>query len=493
MEYYALQPGFCQAWLDEAADETVAATVNLAPPWTRSHYRGSAPSIRKELREILQALIEAQLNCMNDIRKQKSGTPARLAAVSLQQIAVGATALPAEVRTAAEAADMFVSLPSFPSIELWKQDRLNKLAAAATKECSHVGSKACARVALSRYNIKAAAFKRLVSTIELQNAFMMLLDYWEHVAWTEFTGIGTPKEIRSGAPSIAPGLARRKRWWIRQGYKQLERRQAEQGQKELTNLRPRRCDPLLWRNFSYEKTSKTSKFRELLIYNFVSLSVPAHQTHRDVVEQIARESHIPVESLSDDLNQPVFSRGQAIFGFAGDQFDQIADDYDNMQWWISDIGLNMAIVVPATSDTRIPTLDDLMLDIHGSPGSGGPESDSARVPLPALLREAEGRTADPKLRNKLAAVLRYNRYFEDLKMLKTACKRYQTPALLEQQFPDLDVWAALEDADKADIAKGNFQPGIFAWALVKRIIGLRGHHNRTLKNYRNALRAAGLL
>jgi hypothetical protein len=42
MEYYALQPGFCQAWLDEAADETVAATVNLAPPWTRSHYRGGA-------------------------------------------------------------------------------------------------------------------------------------------------------------------------------------------------------------------------------------------------------------------------------------------------------------------------------------------------------------------------------------------------------------------------------------------------------------------
>ena len=136
--------------------------------------------------------------------------------------------------------------------------------------------------------------------------------------------------------------------------------------------------------------------------------------------------------------------------------------------------------------------------------SGEPEAPSAmpqlppaiaqaRVPLPDFLRKAEGRTADPKLRKKLVAVLQYQRYFEDLRVLKAACKRYQTPALLEQQFPNLDVWAPLDDADKADIAKGNFQPGLFAWSLVKRVIGLSGHHNRTLKNYRSALRKAGLL
>jgi hypothetical protein len=131
-------------------------------------------------------------------------------------------------------------------------------------------------------------------------------------------------------------------------------------QKVVTQVKPRQCDPLLWGNFSYERTSRTSKFRDLPLYSFVSLSVPAHRTNRDVAEQIARESHIPVESLSDDLNQPVFSRGQAIFGFAGDQFDQIADDYDNMQWWISDGGLNMAIVSPAHPGPSIPTLDELL-------------------------------------------------------------------------------------------------------------------------------------
>jgi hypothetical protein len=201
--------------------------------------------------------------------------------------------------------------------------------------------------------------------------------------------------------------------------------------------------------------------------------------------------------LCDDLNQPVFTRGRPIFGYAGDEFDQIADNYDNMQWWLSDAGLNMAIVSPAGPGPSIPTLDELfggrMLDTSGVPGSVRPESDSARVPLPVLLREAEIRTEDPKLRNKLLAVLRYSRYFEDLKVLKTACKRYQTPALLEQQFPDLDVWAPLDDADKADIANGEFLPGRFAWALVLRWLNLKGKDNRTLKNYRKALRTAGLL
>ena len=122
-----------------------------------------------------------------------------------------------------------------------------------------------------------------------------------------------------------------------------------------------------------------------------------------------------------------------------------------------------------------------------------PASAQTRVPLADLLREAEGRTAEPKLRNKLVAVLRYNRYFEDLKVLKAACKRYQTPALLEQQFRDLDVWAPLDDTDKADIASGKFDPGRFAWALVMRLINLTGKDNRTLKNYRKVLKSVGLL
>ena len=109
----------------------------------------------------------------------------------------------------------------------------------------------------------------------------------------------------------------------------------------------RQCDPLLWRRFSNEKTSETSKFHESL-KTHVSLTVPAPNTNRDVVEQIAKLVGIHIELLSDDLNQPVFSRGQSFFGFAGDEFDKIADNYDSLQWWLSDIGLNIATIVRPT-------------------------------------------------------------------------------------------------------------------------------------------------
>jgi len=64
--------------------------------------------------------------------------------------------------------------------------------------------------------------------------------------------------------------------------------------------------------------------------------------------------------LCDDLNRPVYLGWQVIFGFAGDELDKIADNYDNMQGWVSDAGLNMAIVSPANPNPHIPTLDELL-------------------------------------------------------------------------------------------------------------------------------------
>jgi hypothetical protein len=190
-------------------------------------YPGGSEQERDEFRRYWRERLDRERELLDRERERRDrpGTLPR-GGYPIQEIPNGAMEYPAhfsaEARAAVEAAEMFVSLPEYSGIQVWMQDRLNKLAAAATNECSLFGSKACARVALSRYNIKAAAFRRLVSDIKLQNAFMTLLNHWEDVAWSEFTGIGTPKEIRSGAPSIAPGLARRKRWWIRQGYKQLE-------------------------------------------------------------------------------------------------------------------------------------------------------------------------------------------------------------------------------------------------------------------------------
>lgn len=128
--------------------------------------------------------------------------------------------------------------------------------------------------------------------------------------------------------------------------------------KEPPGMRGRQCDPRAWRNFRYEKTP--SKFLKLLVSKVVSFSVPANRTNRDVVEEIAKQSKIPIESLPNELSQPVFSRGQAIFGFVGDEIDKIANNYDHMEWWLSEVGLNMVVVSPADKNSPILSFDDLM-------------------------------------------------------------------------------------------------------------------------------------
>jgi hypothetical protein len=254
------------------------------------------------------------------------------------------------------------------------------------------------------------------------------------------------------------------------------------------------CDPLLWRNFSYEKTSKTSKYGDDLIYKFVSLSVPAQRTNRDVAELVAEQAHIPVESLSDDLNQPVFTRGQVCFGFAGDEFDKITRNYDSMQWWLSDNGLNIATIMnPTLSSTRRPTLHELMLDMvqpGDATGLAGAQSDR-RDSLALRLKEGQN-IADPGLKKMFEAVAHYNWYFKELRLLKVAVKKYQTPAMLKAQFPNFELWSIVDEDDEKDIVEDKFYPGHFSWTLVKRLNGLKGNDDRTLQNYRKKLKAAGI-
>lgn len=102
--------------------------------------------------------------------------------------------------------------------------------------------------------------------------------------------------------------------------------------------------PLLWSRFLRERTSKTSAFVLSVANNHVSLSIPAPHTHRDVVARIAKEFQIPIESLADELEQPIFTRGQVIHNYLGDALDAIAREYPLMRWWVSEGGLNMAIV-----------------------------------------------------------------------------------------------------------------------------------------------------
>lgn len=123
-----------------------------------------------------------------------------------------------------------------------------------------------------------------------------------------------------------------------------------------------RCLPWPWSRFSYQRTVSEGGrkvYREMVVDNFISHSVPAPCTHREVVEQIAKNSRkrIPVDSLPNDLATNIFPRGQTIFGFSGDRFDQIARNYKDMWWWVSKRGLRMEVV--PTIEINLSSFDAL--------------------------------------------------------------------------------------------------------------------------------------
>jgi len=103
-----------------------------------------------------------------------------------------------------------------------------------------------------------------------------------------------------------------------------------------------------WQHLNRQKTLQAGGqelYHDLILGNFISHSVRAPCTMRDVVEQIARHSQkqIPIESLADCLSQPVFPRGQVLFGCSGSCVDEVVGNYDNLEWWISSKGLNISI------------------------------------------------------------------------------------------------------------------------------------------------------
>jgi hypothetical protein len=103
-----------------------------------------------------------------------------------------------------------------------------------------------------------------------------------------------------------------------------------------------------WQRFNYEKTFEwggQNLYQDLILGNFVSHSVRAPCTMREVVEQIARHSQkpIPIDALAGCLSQPVLPRSKVFFGSPGTCVDQVVGNYDNLEWWVSSKGLNVSI------------------------------------------------------------------------------------------------------------------------------------------------------
>jgi hypothetical protein len=173
----------------------------------------------------------------------------------------------------------------------------------------------------------------------------------------------------------------------------------------------RQGNPHFWEHFNSEKTPRKSDSRGLLLGTFVSLSAPAHCTPRDIVEQILMQSQdrILIESLSDDLNGPVYPRGRAVFGFLGSCLDKIAGGYPNMQWWVSEKGLNMAVVTPEAA--QISNFNKLTGELCVSKEKNGKLSADAVLAIAKAIDESKF-TLDKELQPaQWKPIAEYNRKY----------------------------------------------------------------------------------
>lgn len=113
----------------------------------------------------------------------------------------------------------------------------------------------------------------------------------------------------------------------------------------------------LLRRFSVERSTQSAwKFLE---ENYINVSVPGGSTYQFAVEQVAKNATlpIPIESLDDHLGEHKFIRGAVFFGLAGDHLDRLVSDHPDMRWWISEKGLNVAIIPP--EDSELSSFDQL--------------------------------------------------------------------------------------------------------------------------------------
>ncbi len=117
--------------------------------------------------------------------------------------------------------------------------------------------------------------------------------------------------------------------------------------------------PPHWQRFDSVRTTETGGDHKLLL-NHASLTIPGPSTPRDAVEAIIRQSQMPIAiySLADILSQIKLPRGTVIFGFVGDEIDKIALNHEDMRWWISKEGLNMAVLPPAAA--KLSRFDELV-------------------------------------------------------------------------------------------------------------------------------------
>ena len=102
-----------------------------------------------------------------------------------------------------------------------------------------------------------------------------------------------------------------------------------------------------WSHFNSQRTIDSGGqhlYENLIPDNFVAFTVPAPCSMLKIVTAITERSTnpIPIDSMSDELAQPVLPRGKVLFGSTGDCIEQVVDNYSQMEWWFTSKGLTIS-------------------------------------------------------------------------------------------------------------------------------------------------------
>jgi hypothetical protein len=132
--------------------------------------------------------------------------------------------------------------------------------------------------------------------------------------------------------------------------------------KKKTANRRKRTDWPGWFRLIPERCTKNLATRKSFLSSFVALSIPAQTTHAEEIRMIAAGANIPfpIESLGDELDTGKVSRGHPYFKYLGDVVDEMAEIIPNMRWWLTEKGLNMAVVPP---DCTLSPLDAIAVEL----------------------------------------------------------------------------------------------------------------------------------
>ncbi len=103
--------------------------------------------------------------------------------------------------------------------------------------------------------------------------------------------------------------------------------------------------------FSHEETIRSGGeqiYNDLIASNFISHSVGASRTTRELIEELAAHSNkpIPIDSIRATFGEQRYPRGRGFFGNPGNHLEEILSAYPKVRWWISSRGLNIEEVTP---------------------------------------------------------------------------------------------------------------------------------------------------